>query len=127
VLVAEDDEISALLARAVIEAHGHTVTEVRDGNAAVEAATAAGAGYDAIFLDLHMPGVDGLEAATRIRAHERAAGKPCRPIIAMTADALPETRRATRDAGIDSVLEKPVAPAALRAVLSDLAIRRQAG
>ena len=79
------------------------------------------------FLDLHMPGIDGLEAATRIRAHERAAGKPRLPIIALTADALPETRRATRDAGIDSVLEKPVAPEALRAVLSDLAVRREAG
>ena len=127
VLVAEDDEISALLARAVIEAQGHTVTEVRDGNAAVAAVTAAGAGFAAVFLDLHMPGRDGLEAAARIREHERAAGKPRLPIIAMTADALPETRRATRSAGIDSVLEKPVAPDALRAVLSALAPRREAG
>jgi CheY-like chemotaxis protein len=127
VLVAEDDEISALLARAVIEAHGHVVTEVRDGEAAVAAVTAAGACYDAIFLDLHMPGIDGLEAARRMRAHEQAARRARLPIIAMTADGLPATCRATRDAGIDSVLEKPVAPEALRAVLSDLAIRREAG
>jgi signal transduction histidine kinase/CheY-like chemotaxis protein len=123
VLVAEDDEISALLARAVIEAHGDNVTDVRDGDAAVAAATAPGAAYHIVFLDLHMPGLDGLEAAARIRAHERAAGRPRVPIVAMTADALPETRRATRAAGIDSELEKPVAPAALRALLSELAAR----
>ena len=127
VLVAEDDEISALLARAVIESHGHAVTEVRDGHAAVAAVIAAGARYAVAFLDLHMPGIDGLEAASRIRAHERAAGTPRLPIIALTADALPEMRRATLAAGIDSVLEKPVAPEALRAVLSDLAVRREAG
>ena len=83
--------------------------------------------YAVAFLDLHMPGIDGLEAARRIRAHERATGAPRLPIIALTADALPETRRATLRAGIDSVLEKPVAPDALRAVLSDLAVRREAG
>jgi signal transduction histidine kinase/DNA-binding response OmpR family regulator len=127
VLVAEDDEISALLARAVIESHGHVVTEVRDGHAAVAAVVAAGARYAVAFLDLHMPGIDGLEAASRIRAHERAAGTPRLPIIALTADALPEMRRATLAAGIDSVLEKPVAPEALRAVLSDLAVRRETG
>jgi signal transduction histidine kinase/CheY-like chemotaxis protein len=127
VLVAEDDEISALLARAVIEAHGHVVTEVRDGEAAVAAVTAASESYDVVFLDLHMPGIDGLEAARRMRAHEQTARRPRLPIIAMTADALPATCRATRDAGIDSILEKPVAPEALRTVLADLAIRRVAG
>lgn len=126
VLLAEDDEISALLARAVIEAHGHVVTEVHDGEAAVAAVTAAGAGHDVAFLDLHMPGIDGIEVAARIRTHERAAGRPPMPIIALTADALPETRQATRVAGIDSVIEKPVAPEALRAALSEIAVRRAA-
>jgi CheY-like chemotaxis protein len=127
VLVAEDDEISALLARAVIEAQGHVVTEVRDGEAAVAAVAAGGAHYAVAFLDLHMPGIDGLEAARRIRAHERAEGTPRLPLIALTADALPETCRATLAAGIDSMIEKPVAPEALRVVLSDIAGRREAG
>ncbi len=79
VLLAEDNEISALLARAVIEADGHTVTEVRDGHAAVLAATGASARYAAVFLDLHMPGLDGIAVAARIRDHERATGSPPRP------------------------------------------------
>jgi CheY-like chemotaxis protein len=124
VLLAEDNEISALLARAVIESLGHAVTDVRDGNAAVAAATAGR--YDAVFLDLHMPGCDGLTAAARIRAHEQATGRPQVPIIALTADALPETRRAALAAGIDSLLEKPVAPETLRAALAAALDRRDA-
>jgi CheY-like chemotaxis protein len=124
VLLAEDNEISALLARAVIESLGHAVTDVRDGNAAVAAATAGR--YDAVFLDLHMPGCDGLAAAARIRTHEQATGRPPVPIIALTADALPETRRAALAAGIDSLLEKPVAPETLRAALAAALDRRDA-
>ena len=124
VLLAEDNEISALLARAVIEADGHTVTEVRDGHAAVLAATGASARYAAVFLDLHMPGLDGIAVAARIRDHERATGSPPVPIVALTADALPETRAVALAAGIDSLLEKPVAPEALRGVLSGIVDRR---
>ena len=62
VLVAEDNEINALLARAVLEGLGHEVTEVRDGLAAVQAATGRRGGFDAILMDLHMPGLDGLAA-----------------------------------------------------------------
>jgi CheY-like chemotaxis protein len=124
VLLAEDNEISALLARAVIESLGHAVIEVRDGNAAVTAATGADARYAAIFLDLHMPGLDGLAAAARIRDHERTSGAARVPIVALTADALPETRAAALAAGIDSLIEKPVAPDALRAALAAIAERR---
>ena len=123
VLLAEDDEISALLARAVIEANGHTVTEVRDGHAAVTAATDPSAHFGAVFLDLHMPGLDGIEAAARIREHERAQGTPRVPIVALTADALPETRIAALAAGINSLIEKPVAPESLRGALSGLVER----
>jgi CheY-like chemotaxis protein len=118
VLLAEDNEISALLARAVFESLGHAVTEVHDGVAAVAAATGKAARFDAIFLDLHMPELDGLAAAARIRAHEAALGLAPTPIVALTADTLPETRRAALAAGIDSVLEKPVSPDALRAALA---------
>jgi signal transduction histidine kinase/CheY-like chemotaxis protein len=124
VLLAEDNEISALLARAVIESLGHAVTDVRDGNAAVAAAMTGR--YDAVFLDLHMPGCDGLAAAAHIRAHEQATARPPVPIIALTADALPETRRAALAAGIDSLLEKPVAPETLRAALAAALDRRDA-
>ncbi len=127
VLVAEDDEISALLARAVIEAEGHTVTEVRDGHAAVAVAAAIDARFAVAFLDLHMPGIDGLAAAARIREHEQFAGKPRLPLVALTADALPETRHAAMAAGIDLVIEKPASPATLRAAIADLAVGLEPG
>ena len=120
VLLAEDNEISALLARAVVEGLGHSVTEVRDGAAAVAAVTERTGAFGVILLDLHMPGLDGLAAAGAIRAHEAEAEKPRAAIVALTADVLPETHTAAREAGIDSILQKPVSPNSLRRLLSEL-------
>jgi signal transduction histidine kinase/CheY-like chemotaxis protein len=120
VLLAEDNEINALLARAVLEGLGHTVTEVRDGAAAVEAARQKGSGFPAILMDLHMPGLDGLAAARAIREWERTTGAPRAAILAVTADVLEETRIAAKAAGIDAVLEKPMTPDSLRRALAEL-------
>jgi CheY-like chemotaxis protein len=121
VLLAEDNEINALLARAVLEGLGHTVTEVRDGEAAVAAVRDKGAGFGAILMDLHMPGLDGLSAARAIRAWEAAAGLPRATILAVTADVLAETRAAASAAGIDAVVEKPMTPDVLRRALAGVA------
>ncbi len=117
VLLAEDNEINALLARAVLEGLGHEVTEVRDGVAAVAAAAGRAGGFDAILMDLHMPGLDGLAAVRAIRDRERATGVAPAAILAVTADVLAETRAEARAAGIDAVLEKPMTPDALRRAL----------
>jgi len=121
ILLAEDNEINALLVRAVLEQLGHTVTEVRDGAAAVRAATGEGKHFAAILMDLHMPGLDGLAAARAIRGHEGAVGGPRSAILALTADVLAETRVEAEAAGIDVVLQKPIAPDRLRRVLAELA------
>jgi signal transduction histidine kinase/CheY-like chemotaxis protein len=126
VLLAEDNEINALLARAVLEGLGHAVTEVRDGAQAVAAATGRAGGFDAILMDLHMPGLDGLAAVRAIRAHEQARGMAASTILAVTADVLPETRSEARAAGIDAVLEKPMTPNALRQALAQAAARTAA-
>jgi CheY-like chemotaxis protein len=76
--------------------------------------------FAAILMDLHMPGVDGIAAARAIRAHERESGAPRAAIMALTADVLAETRAEAALAGIDSVLEKPVAPEHLREMLTRL-------
>jgi CheY-like chemotaxis protein len=120
VLLAEDNEINALLARAVLEGLGHTVTEVRDGAAAVAAARDKAGGFAAILMDLHMPGIDGLTAAKSIRAWEASSGVAPAAILAVTADVLAETRDAAKTAGIDAVLEKPMTPDALRRALAEL-------
>jgi CheY-like chemotaxis protein len=121
VLIAEDNEINALLARAVLEGLGHTVEEVRDGAAAVAAANGNPGRYDLILMDLHMPGMDGLAAVAAIRARERDAVTPPAKILAVTADVLAETRAAALAAGVDQVLEKPMTPDALRRALAVLA------
>ena len=123
VLLAEDNEINALLARAVLEGLGHEVTEVRDGAAAVAAATGRAGGFDAILMDLHMPELDGLAAVRAIRDHERQAGLARTAILALTADVLAETRAEARAAGIDRLLEKPMTPDTLRRALADVTSR----
>jgi PAS domain S-box-containing protein len=121
VLLAEDNEINALLARAVLEGLGHNVLEVRDGAAALAAVRDKVGGFGAILMDLHMPGLDGLSAARAIREWEQAFGQPPSAILAVTADVMPETRAAAEAAGIDAVLVKPMTPDALRRALAGLA------
>ncbi|HXL68123.1 MAG TPA: ATP-binding protein [Xanthobacteraceae bacterium] len=107
VLIAEDNDINALLAQALLAKLGHRPIVVGDGISAVsavDAALAAGAPYDLILMDLHLPGMDGLEATRRIRALGDAGRIP---IIALTANAFAEDREACREAGMDGFVVKP--------------------
>jgi CheY-like chemotaxis protein/nitrogen-specific signal transduction histidine kinase len=109
ILIAEDNEINALLARTLVAKLGHRPTVVANGSAAVEAwrtAREAGAPFDLVLMDLHMPDSDGIEATRAIRAAE--AGDAHTPVIALTADALSEGRDASLAAGMDGFLTKPL-------------------
>jgi len=111
ILVAEDNEINALLARALLTRLGHRPTVAGNGEAAVEswqAARAAGQPYDLVLMDVQMPGMDGLEAARRIRATEAAAGERPVRMLALTANAQSEDREACLAAGMDGLLVKPL-------------------
>jgi CheY-like chemotaxis protein len=121
ILVAEDNEINALLARALLTKLGHRPTMAADGVAAVEsflAARAAGTPYDRVLMDLHMPGMDGVEAARRIRAIEAEQEAPRTPILALTANASAEDRDACLAAGMDGFLVKPLDRERLSAALA---------
>jgi signal transduction histidine kinase/DNA-binding response OmpR family regulator len=111
ILVAEDNEINALLARALLTRLGHRPTVTGNGETAVEfwtAARAAGNPYDLVLMDVQMPGMDGLEAARRIRAAEaQTGGRPVR-MLALTANALSDDREACLAAGMDGLLVKPL-------------------
>jgi PAS domain S-box-containing protein len=110
VLVAEDNVINQEVARELLEAAGINVVIADNGLQAVEAATAAGARFDAIVMDMQMPEMDGIEATRAIRAHPVAGGVP---IIAMTAHALADERDRCLAGGMNDHVAKPVEPAML--------------
>jgi len=74
---------------------------------------------DLVLMDMQMPVMDGLEAVRRIRALEAASGAPRAPIIMLTANARPEHVRASREAGADVHLQKPITTAALFAAIGE--------
>jgi len=126
ILVAEDNEINALLARALLTRLGHRPTIAGNGEAAVEswlAARAAGAPYDLVLMDVQMPVMDGMEAARRIRAVELQAGTFRTRMLALTANVQTEDRDLALAAGLDGLLVKPLDREKLRAVLNDIVAR----
>jgi CheY-like chemotaxis protein/anti-sigma regulatory factor (Ser/Thr protein kinase) len=122
ILVAEDNDINALLTRALLIKLGHHPTVAANGAAAINCWLAARAGrapFDRILMDLHMPGMDGLEAARRIRANEAEIGMSRTPILALTANASAEDREACLAAGMDGFLVKPLDRERLAAALAN--------
>ena len=119
ILLAEDDAVNQMVVTAMLEKLGCTVDVVADGDAACSAL--AGRSYDLVFMDCHMPVMDGFEATRRIR-DEAPAGMPRTPIVALTADALAGDRERCLDSGMDDYMTKPVTSAQLAA-----AVRRWAG
>ncbi len=111
VLLAEDNPVNTLLIRELLRRRGHKVTEVTSGEAAVKAMEEGI--FDLVLTDIHMPGMDGIEAAKAIRRNEARAGRSRTPIVALTADVLETGRRACREAGMDGFLTKPIEPTQL--------------
>ncbi len=111
VLVAEDNEINALLIRSLLTRLGHHPVITTDGEQALEswvAADTAGAPYDLILMDVQMPKLDGIEATKQIRAREAARSLRHTPVIALTANTLVDDRYACFEAGMDGFLVKPL-------------------
>jgi len=142
ILLVEDNPINALLARALLEKMGHKVLHVEDGGAAIDAVaedfgdqssqarpeSPSGQGcctrcFDCILMDLHMPGVDGREAIREIRRLEAKSGVVPLPIIALTADMLPQTREEILALGANALLTKPVEEENLGAALENIEAR----
>ncbi|MFO1150683.1 MAG: ATP-binding protein [Alsobacter sp.] len=117
ILLAEDNEINALLATRLLERNGARITWARDGLEAVELFRASLEGevqrFDVILMDVRMPGLDGHEAVRRIRAMEREQAAPRSRIVALTANAFDEDRRLALSAGMDETVSKPIDEASL--------------
>ncbi len=108
VLLAEDNELNAEIAQALLESEGIVVTRTADGNETVDLYVGRPAGsFDAILMDIMMPGMDGYEATRAIRLSEKADAADI-PIIALTANAFAEDAQATHDAGMNAHLPKPL-------------------
>ncbi len=128
VLIAEDNDINALILTRHFDKLGAAVSRAHDGIEAVSLATAQT--FDLIVMDLFMPQRDGRDATRAIRVYEEQTQRLPAPIVALTASAQEEDRRAARAAGVDAFLTKPVDFVTLCATLEEIraaAQRRDAG
>ena len=108
VLVVEDNVVNRKVARATLKNFGIEVLEAENGSAALE--ILAREPIDLVFMDMHMPVMDGLTATRRVRAAEAAAPTAQRQVIvAMTANVMREAVDACKEAGMDDFLPKPFA------------------
>lgn len=112
ILVAEDNEVNSLVLASMLEGQGCKVTCVANGSDAVkEAKTRL---YDLVFMDIHMPILDGLSATREIRLQEANRRTP---IIAVTASALQAKSSTLRESGLDDLLMKPLTDRAVATTL----------
>ena len=116
ILIVEDNDDAREALRMLLELDGHVVEAAAEGSQALEIARAKDP--DLALVDIGLPGIDGYEVARRIRT-----GNGKRPVlIALTGYGQPEDRRRATEAGFNSMLVKPVDPAALSEMLATLEI-----
>jgi PAS domain S-box-containing protein len=114
ILVVEDDPVNRMVFTRMLEGFGLSASQAHDGGEAITAAERER--FDLIFMDMQLPGVDGVEATRALRARPTPGARPPR-IVAVTSNAFPEDRRRCLDAGMDDFLAKPVRRADLAAAL----------
>ena len=115
VLMVEDNAFNRLLLRRLLSARAINVQEASTGAEAIAAARQTR--FDLILMDIHMPDLDGIEATRRIKTGAAAAGRPCPPIIALSADVFAQQRTARQDWPFDGLVVKPISEAALDHVM----------
>ena len=108
ILLAEDNDLNAEIAEAILERVGLKIERVEDGVQCVNKVAKMPVGtYDMILMDIQMPKMDGYKATQEIR-HLPDKGKACIPIIAMTASAFEEDKREAIAAGMNGHIAKPI-------------------
>jgi CheY-like chemotaxis protein len=117
VLIAEDDDVNAVIATAYLEHLGVIAERVRDGRQAVRHALRDVDRPDLVLMDCRMPSMDGLAATREIRAQERSLDLPRVPVIALTATSSDVSRQLCLNAGMDAFMCKPYTKEQLEQVL----------
>jgi two-component system cell cycle response regulator DivK len=103
ILIVEDNEKNMKLFRDILGATGYRTLEAASGERAVELACSYGP--DLVLMDIQLPGIDGVEALTRLRADDRTARVP---VLALTAQAMEGDHERFLAAGFDAYVSKPV-------------------
>jgi CheY-like chemotaxis protein len=106
-----------MVARRILQKLGYTVEVANNGQEAV--AKALTGNFDVVFMDLHMPLLDGIEATVKIRKAQATVGTRT-PIVALTAAAMAEDRKRAFDAGMDGYVTKPFKMEDLQQVMEPL-------
>ncbi|WP_323767408.1 ATP-binding protein [Marinovum sp.] len=123
VLVAEDNKTNRLVLHHLLKRYPLAMTMVENGAEAVAAFSAAR--FDLVLMDVNMPVMGGLEAVSRLRAHEQAAGRAACPVIALTANAMTHQVEEYLRRGIDAHVAKPVKREVLVQRMADVLTARR--
>jgi two-component system sensor histidine kinase RpfC len=122
-LIADDHAANRMVLQRLLQKAGHRVVSVDDGEPVLDALAANA--YDAAIVDLHMPGVSGLDLLRELRVMEAGGGKRT-PVIVLTADVTPEAIQQCAQAGARAFLPKPIVAARLLDTLAEVATSGQA-
>lgn len=106
ILLAEDNELNVKVALRSLEKYGHDVSIAKNGKEVIQLLKKHQ--FDIILMDIEMPEMDGIEAASFIRVHPEEVGHKNIPIIALTAHAMPNIEKKCEDAGIKHFIVKPI-------------------
>ncbi|GGC77247.1 ATP-binding protein [Vreelandella lutescens] len=107
ILVVEDNPINQTVAKVMLEQLGQRVTIADNGQSALEQLQEEYSAIDLVLMDMQMPILDGPETTLRWRAFESVHALPRLPIVAMTANVMPEHRERCFESGMDDMINKP--------------------
>ena len=122
ILIVEDNEQNRKLTRDLLQVHGYLTIEAETGEDAI--ALAATRAPDLVVMDIHLPGMSGLDTLAQLRA---APATRALPVVAYTASVMPQDRNEIMAAGFDAFVSKPIDLELFLQTIADALVRRHLG